>query len=499
MGSTTDFPSQKITTSQALELKRIPFFRRRARWWMASVLVSADLLSLMISFVIALWVRKIIMEDWFAIFPYERPISQITIPPHYYQNLIPALFLFVVLFYLTGLYPGSGLSPVREMQRLTINTTFVYLGLAAATFMEKTSDEYSRLIFGVSWIISVLLLPLMRFIFRTLAIDHLSWGEPVAIVGTVDAVKQLANHLKANPGIGLKPAFLFYKEEASDREHENIPLIEEAWLYAVCSENQVECVLICSGEEHLAENYQGLFKRVILVKTDSLSQLIWVSVQDLYGIVGYEIRVNLNNAGPRYFKRTIDLIGSIFGILFLSPFIGLLALLIVLDSEGSPIYQQIRVGKEGRRFKFYKLRTMYDNADQLLDEHLNRDPAMREEWEQYQKLARDPRVTRVGRILRSLSLDELPQLYNVLIGDMSLVGPRPFFPQQEDCYGDRITYYRRVRPGLTGMWQISGRNEKTFYERTFLDEYYVRNWSIWLDIYILARTIPTVLFHRGVY
>jgi lipopolysaccharide/colanic/teichoic acid biosynthesis glycosyltransferase len=130
---------------------------------------------------------------------------------------------------------------------------------------------------------------------------------------------------------------------------------------------------------------------------------------------------------------------------------------------------------------------------------LSKDSNLKREWDLYQKLHQDPRVTRVGKFLRRFSLDEIPQLFNVLIGDMSLVGPRPFFPQQEDFYGERLCYYKRVRPGLTGIWQVSGRNEKTFHERTNFDEYYVRNWSVWLDIYLLARTVPTVLLNRGDY
>jgi Undecaprenyl-phosphate galactose phosphotransferase WbaP len=497
--STTNLSTRKITTSQYLELKRIPFFNRRARWWMGSVLLTADLLSLVISFVLAIGLRLLIVDGWLARFSQNLPEAKsLTLQPHY-QNLIPALFLFVVLFYLTGLYPGNRLSPVREMQRLTVSTSFVYLVLATTTFMEKTSEEYSRFIFALSWIFSILLLPLMRFVFRTLAIERNAWGEPVAIVGHREDVKQMANHLKKNPGIGLKPAFLFFKDECNDRSFEDIPLVEETWLSDLCVENQIECLLICAGQEHLAEKYQTFFKRVIVVKADSISQLIWVSVQDLYGVVGYEIRVKLNDPGPKFFKRLIDILGAFFGLFFLAPVIGFLVLLILLDSKGSAFFQQIRVGKDGRRFKFFKLRTMYQNADKLLEECLNKDPILKQEWDQYQKLYEDPRVTRVGKLLRRLSLDEVPQLINVLIGDMSLVGPRPFFPQQEDYYGDRLTYYKRVRPGLTGMWQISGRNEKTFHERTLLDEYYVRNWSIWLDIYILARTIPTVLLNRGAY
>ena len=132
---------------------------------------------------------------------------------------------------------------------------------------------------------------------------------------------------------------------------------------------------------------------------------------------------------------------------------------------------------------------MVEDAEAILHDCLQRDPRMQEEWETTQKLKNDPRLTRVGKILRRLSLDELPQLYNILFGEMSLVGPRPILPEQQEAYGKAYTLYVKVRPGLTGMWQVSGRNSTTFEERAQWDDYYVRNWSIWLDIYILLRTI----------
>lgn len=146
-----------------------------------------------------------------------------------------------------------------------------------------------------------------------------------------------------------------------------------------------------------------------------------------------------------------------------------------------------------------KFRTMHENADQVLETHLANDDVLHQEWQRYQKLKNDPRLTRSGGFLRKYSLDELPQLWNVLTGEMSLVGPRPFLPDQKEMYGDRISNYIKVSPGITGMWQVSGRNQSEFSARPYWDEYYVRNWSWWLDVYILAKTIGVVLRREGAY
>jgi lipopolysaccharide/colanic/teichoic acid biosynthesis glycosyltransferase len=150
-------------------------------------------------------------------------------------------------------------------------------------------------------------------------------------------------------------------------------------------------------------------------------------------------------------------------------------------------------------FHALKFRTMVANADRLLEEHLSKDPALRAEWELNHKLKNDPRVTLVGRFLRRTSLDELPQIWNVIVGQMSLIGPRPIVAAEIGRYGDHFDVYSRVLPGITGLWQVSGRNDTTYRERVELDCYYVYNWSLWLDLHILSRTVSAVLARKGAY
>lgn len=193
-------------------------------------------------------------------------------------------------------------------------------------------------------------------------------------------------------------------------------------------------------------------------------------------------------------KRALDLLLTVVSAIVWVPVMALFALIVALDGH-SPFYVQKRVGRGGRVFSLLKLRTMVPDAERQLQKHLEENPAARREWDHSQKLKSDPRITRIGQVLRATSMDELPQLINVLKGDMSLVGPRPFMESQKPLY-PRAGYYR-LRPGLTGLWQVSDRNNTSFVERARLDDEYERTISLGTDLSILARTVRSVLFCTG--
>jgi lipopolysaccharide/colanic/teichoic acid biosynthesis glycosyltransferase len=183
----------------------------------------------------------------------------------------------------------------------------------------------------------------------------------------------------------------------------------------------------------------------------------------------------------------------------ISPLLFAIAVLIKLDSPGPPLFIQERPGLNGRMFRVFKFRTMHVDAEQRFDELVLKDPRLKQEFEEHGKLRNDPRVTRIGQFLRKSSLDELPQLWNVLKGEMSLVGPRAYLPNQiSQLHGSKATVLR-VHPGISGLWQVGGRSETTFEQRVEMDVYYVRNWSVWLDLVILARTAKSVLLARGAF
>ena len=197
------------------------------------------------------------------------------------------------------------------------------------------------------------------------------------------------------------------------------------------------------------------------------------------------------------FKRVFDFIFSFLGLIVLLPFFILIVFLIKISSKGPAIYSHTRYGLNGKTFPAFKFRSMVLNADKVLVDFLKDNPSLKEEWEKDQKLKNDPRITRVGNFLRKTSLDELPQLFNVLLGQMSLVGPRPIVKNEK--YGDVYKLYKSVRPGITGLWQVSGRNNTTYEERVNFDKEYVENWTFFNDLFILIRTIKVVIFREGAY
>lgn len=199
------------------------------------------------------------------------------------------------------------------------------------------------------------------------------------------------------------------------------------------------------------------------------------------------------------FKRLFDISAALAGIVVLSPLFVMLVLLVKCSDGGSVIYGHRRIGRNGKMFRCFKFRTMVENGDEVLEAHFARNPHEREEWAATRKLQNDPRVTRVGSVLRKLSLDELPQIMNILRGEMSFVGPRPVVDDELLLYGTNASFYLKSRPGLTGLWQVSGRNDVSYGTRVAFDRHYVENWSFVFDMKILIWTVPAVFSSRGSY
>ena len=199
----------------------------------------------------------------------------------------------------------------------------------------------------------------------------------------------------------------------------------------------------------------------------------------------------------RGIKRSVDILAALvffalFGPLYLAVALG------VAISMGRPVhFWQVRIGEGGQRFRFYKFRSMVRDSETILDDYLSKNDAARTQWDTFQKLEKDPRITPLGRIIRKISLDELPQFWNVLKGDMSLIGPRPCMERQRSLYGRHWEHYCTMRPGITGLWQVSGRNRLSYAQRVELDAYYVNNWSLWLDLKILVKTATAVISGEG--
>jgi Undecaprenyl-phosphate galactose phosphotransferase WbaP len=467
------------------------FHLSHSRPWMAFWLGISDLIGLFLAGLLAVLLRVLIGGF---------------INPSFYWSLIPLEILFVSIYVWRGLYPGVGLSPVEELKRLSVSTSVVFLVITAVTFWIRTAEYYSRLVFAFAWIFALIILPINRAIIRSIAVRLGLWGEPVAVVGYGPQGQKIVDFLCENLRFGLRPVALVSASNSSVLNNCALPRFSFDNNGDISSKlTNVRTLVLITSEMHeelqdaIVDQHRFGFKRLILIPNLHWVGSVGVIPYDLEGFLGLEVRQNLLKEWEQSLKRVLD-VGMVFGLgVFALPIFWIIALVIKLDSKGNSLYSQRRIGKGGRKFNMLKFRTMVTDADQALIDHFSENQTARAEWEASQKLKEDPRVTRVGKFLRKTSLDELPQLWNVLKGEMSLVGPRPIVEEEIKLYRDGYRLYHQVRPGITGLWQVSGRNDVGYDRRVRYDEYYVRNWSIWLDVYILLRTIWTVAQGEGAY
>jgi Undecaprenyl-phosphate galactose phosphotransferase WbaP len=293
-------------------------------------------------------------------------------------------------------------------------------------------------------------------------------------------------------------------DQVSDTEIEGIPVFRSEYLGQIASSG-VKHAIVAAPELSQSEFVEvierggNIFPHLILIPDTDFIWKVGSYTRDLMGILGIQVRNNLLDSGSRTVKRTIDLTASTLLTLLLLPLLMIISILIVVESGFPVFYFQKRLGRGGRTFRMWKFRTMVQDSAGVLDRYLASNSELRKEWAECQKLRNDPRITMVGRVLRKTSLDELPQLWNVIKGEMSLVGPRPIVDAEVAKYQAAYSIYVKTTPGLTGLWQVSGRNRTTYPERVAYDTYYVRNWSVWMDIYLLAKTVGAVLTGDGAY
>ena len=407
-----------------------------------------------------------------------------------------------------GLYPGVGLSSTSEL-RLTFGATSLWMVLMLAMY-HGIQNEFGMAgaAFLIAWPLALALVPTLRFVARTVASRFAWWGQPALIFGGGRPGRMAYEFLQEHPGCGLRPVGLIDDVEAnwSDR------IVDPSWYLGppsmaatIADRRGVFWGVLPMPAEYssqLAEvldRHAAVLPHLLLLSEAGTAPRCWKGSLDYGDMVGLRVDERLLVPTLKIIKRGLDLLLTAVGCVLISPLLLFLAAAVKWGSPGPVFYSQERIGLEGRRFRAWKFRSMVTNADAVLKDYLQRHPELRAEWERDHKLKRDPRVTAIGRLLRKTSLDELPQLWNVLRGDMSLVGPRPIVQAEIPKYGSAYGLYLRVRPGITGLWQISGRNNTTYEKRVRLDMSYVRNWSPWLDLYILSRTIKTVLCGEGAY
>ena len=423
-----------------------------------------------------------------------------------YLGLWPFLFVFLFGYAVAGLYSGLGIGAPEELRRSTLCSTILFVFLAATTVSLRGASRYFTWTLFLALILSVALVPLIRECVRQVCARASWWGFPAVIFGAGEAGKNVVMALLQDPGLGLKPVAALDDDAQGQQHIHGVPILGPIGLAPLLLESQRPAYAVFAMPDvpqaqlmSIIERYGTKFSHVLVIPDLHGFSSLWVASKSVGGMVGLELRQQVLLSDYGVVKRVLDLFLTIQAAVMASPLLLLIALWVKLDSRGPLLYSQTRIGQNGIPFKAWKFRSMVMDADRKLAGYLMAHPELREQWELDHKLKDDPRVTVAGRFLRRASLDELPQLWNVLKGEMSLVGPRPITEQEIGKYGDTFELYKRVKGGITGLWQVSGRNDLTYDERVYWDLFYVRNWSVWLDLCILFRTIAVVLFSKGAY
>ena len=429
--------------------------------------------------------------------------------PTYQSEVIvlwPLLFVFVLGYAAVGLYPATGIGPVEELRRLSNVTTAVYLMLGLILYL--TGNFYARGFWPSAWGCSLLLVPAGRAALRHGFARSSWWGSPLLVLGAAKTGQLLIERFHNQPGLGLKVLACL---DDDITKHGNVKTVPVMGPLALADElatkwNIRHALIAMPGVDpaelnEVIKHYTAVFPNLIIVPNLFGISSLGLGAHDLGGIVGLHVKQNLLLPLNRLLKRVLDLLLLVPLLVISLPIVCLAALWIVIVSPGNPFYAQIREGYGGREIKIFKLRTMFPNADVLLEGHFAKYPETKLEWETFYKLKRDPRILPgIGQFLRKTSLDELPQLWNIFVGEMSFVGPRPFPYYHLEHFGKEFRTLRSsVPPGLTGLWQVSARSDGDVEVQEALDSHYIRNWSLWMDIYLIARTPFAVLMGKGAY
>lgn len=458
----------------------------------AAIFIISDILAVAISFIISLQISSI------AGYSLTNSVDELS-------GFSITLFIFPIAFYLRRLYPGLGIDVVDELRGLTYSSSIVFIGLISTTFIFEQTNSSIRLIFVLSWILSVIILPIGRSFSRKAFCKKKWWGLPVIILGAGNTGERIIKTLLKHPKIGLRPVVAIDDDIDKWGYVEKIPVIGGLSIIPeLIKKLSLDYAIVAMPnanpkiQEDIISKYSKYFDKTIIIPDLFGTSSIWITAKNFGAFLGFELQQKLLKKSALVQKRIFDIIGSFLLILLSLPFSLIIAALIKIDSKGTVFFKQERMGKNDTRFNIIKFRTMYSDSEYRLQTILNQDEEMRAEFNKYHKLKKDPRMTRVGKFLRKFSIDEVPQFLNVFKGDMSLIGPRAYMAWEKPKMLGQEDIILSVKQGISGLWQIiENRDETTFAERISIDIYYIRNWSLFLDFYIVARTIAVVFLGKN--
>ncbi len=438
-----------------------------------------------------------------------------------YVRFFPVAIAFVCvnaaldLYHGNWMYPSSPQGPVEEFRRLCISSLLTHAG--AIAYMAFAYQSMEGRISRAVCIYACLLASVGTQSFRNwmrFVLKRLNMGQiPVVLAGGGEAAHRFAAVLDGDPYAGIRIVGYFAGTERIGRKRRRRAWNERDFqdrkitylgtlrdIVPQAKKRDIKMLVACQDDRLFRaqmDEFAAWFTYVVYLPAARSFPIFGARAVNFDGIGGLEMVNQGRMKVKRVQKRVMDGFLALVAFAVFLPAFLVIPVLVKLTSRGPVFYRHRRLGRDGREFFIWKFRSMYVDADRRLKAILASSPSAAKEWESSFKLSRDPRVTPFGRLLRKTSLDELPQLFNVFFGDMALVGPRPIVDDEVRQYGNSYRVFSSVRPGITGLWQVSGRSDTGYGRRIALDTYYVLNWSPWLDLWILLRTVFAVLFMRG--
>lgn len=415
--------------------------------------------------------------------------------------------IFILFMNIVQLY-SRRMPFYAEVQMLFKACCYSILTVVLVMYVAQISASTSRLFVGIFGILSFVYLSVFRYVTKKFMTSHKLLSIPVLIIGAGKTAEILAKAITNDAGMGYKIIGLLEDNKVQEGILEEYPVLGKfSDVERVIKESSIERVFIAApgmDPERLGLlifKVQPLVKKLAVIPSISGAPMSNVEVESMFyeQLLILRMKNHLENFWNVFIKTVFDYTLTIIGTLLISPILAFIAIKIKLDSPGPVIYDGYRLGKNGKLFRCYKFRSMYCNGDEILEQYFKEHPEMYAGWKKFHKLENDPRVTPFGAFMRRTSLDELPQIFNVLLGHMSLVGPRPYLPSEKEEMGDFTSTVLMAKPGITGYWQTSGRSNVSFDDRVKMDCWYICNWNLWLDIVMLFKTFAVVLNKKGAY
>ncbi len=476
----------------------------------AFMLMLIDFIAFYTSLLLAMLMRSYILPYFFNI---KEHSLRWYCEAHLSLWWLPIVFVFAIAY--EGLY-FKRLPFWEEVRTLLQAVTIAFLIVLAFVSLGKLSPRVSRLVLTMMWLIGLIIFPLCRWIGKKILSFAGIWQQNVLILGAGNAGLAVLKGLERENLLGYK--VIGFLDDNPEKIGLTIQTSESTQQYRIFGKThqfkkfvrmmKISTIVIAMPSldpikhSKIVSEVQRYVSHVLLVPQLKGIALLNTELRALFmeQLFLLNIRNNLKSLYARIIKRSFDIIVSSACLILLSPLFVILYISVKLTSKGPVFFVQKRPGKDGKIINVYKFRTMYLDGDERLKKALQEDPKLAEEWRIYRKLkTADPRVTPIGKFLRKFSLDELPQIYNVFIGNMSMVGPRPYLLDELHQIGEAADIILMAKPGLCGLWQCSGRNELSFEDRVQLEEWYVLNWSLWLDIILMFKTAGVVLTAKGAY